>query len=136
MQERSYEVKVCMMFDSFVKKVLRNYIRNLQRNENNRHNHLSEIPFQQLIGVLAHWDSYPSDVFVLCTNDISFEVKDEILYNALHELTKKQLEVLLLFYWCNQSEMEIAEEMKITTREVRYLMQNARKNIKEHYEKG
>lgn len=57
------EKQICRMFDSFCKKVIRNYSRNLKRAAANQRKHFStgSISVQQLLNSLTIEDEFPSD---------------------------------------------------------------------------
>ena len=111
MSSPSNEERICAMFDSFSKKVSRNFVRNLDK------------------------DEYPSDFFVLYVDGHSCVVESEVLYKALSSLPEKQRNVLLLGFWRGLSDGEISERMEVTTRTVYNLRQRAYSRIREYYEK-
>lgn len=135
MSSPSNEERICAMFDSFSKKVSRNFVRNLDRAEENRNKHFSDEPVDYLLELLGHKDEYPSDFFVLYVDGHSCVVESEVLYKALSSLPEKQRNVLLLGFWRGLSDGEISERMEVTTRTVYNLRQRAYSRIREYYEK-
>lgn len=135
MPSPSYEDRICAMFDSFAKTISRNFVRNLQRNEANRDKHYSNEPVDYLLELLGHRDIYPSDSFVLDVDGQSCAVENELLYEALLSLPEKQRSVLLLSFWCDASDKEIAKRLEVTSRTVYNLRQRAYSKIYEFYEK-
>lgn len=123
------------MFDSFSKTVSRNYYRDLLRAEKRRNAHYKEEPVQYLFELLGHKDNYPSDSFVLHVDGHSCVVESETLYEALKSLTEKQRTVLLLDFWQNLTDGEIAERLEVTTRTVYNLRHRAYQTIKKFYER-
>ena len=135
MPSPSYEDRICAMFDSFSKTVSRNFIRNLDRAEGNRDKHFSDEPVDSLLETFGRRDEYPSESFVLYAGGYSCVVESETLYKALLSLTEKQRDVLLLDFWRDLTDGEIAEELEVTTRTVYNLRQRAYKAIRKFYER-
>ena len=131
----SYENRICAMFDSFSKTASRNYYRDLLRAEKRRDSHYHEEPVEYLLELLGHRDAYPSDSFVLYVDGHSCVVESETLYKALKSLPEKQRDVLLLDFWNNLTDGEIAERLEVTTRTVYNLRQRAYKAIRKFYER-
>ncbi|MCD8329815.1 MAG: hypothetical protein LUC27_03885, partial [Lachnospiraceae bacterium] len=101
MPSPSHEERICAMFDSFVKTVARNCVRNLQRDEANRNWHIADEPVEYLLELLGREDDYPSDSYVLYVDGYPCVVESETLYKALQSLPDKQRKVLLLDFWCD-----------------------------------
>lgn len=129
----SYADRICEMFDSFCKTVSRNYYRDLLRAEKRRNDHYKEEPVEYLFELLGHRDDYPSDSFVLYADGDSCVVESEILYEALKSLPEKQQTVLLLDFWRNLPDWEIAKRLEVTTRTVYNLRRRAYQAIKKFY---
>lgn len=131
----SYEDRICAMFDSFSKTASRNYYRDLLRAEKRRNRNYQEEPVDYLLELLGHKDAYPSDSFVLYVDGHSCVVESETLYKALESLPEKQRAVLLLDFWRDFTDGEIAERLEVTTRTVYNLRQRAYKAIRKFYER-
>ena len=131
----SYEDRICAMFDSFSKTASRNYYRDLLRAEKRRNSHYHEEPVEYLLELLGHRDAYPSDFFVLYADGHSCVVESETLYEALKSLPEKQRTVLLLDFWRNFTDEEIAKRLEVTTCTVYNLRQRAYKAIRKFYER-
>lgn len=131
----SNEDRIFAMFDSFCKTVSRNFVRNLDRAENNRNKHFADEPADYLLETLGRRDEYPSESFVLYVGGYSCAVESETLYKALLSLSERQRNVLLLGFWRGQADGEISERMEVTTRTVYNLRQRAFSRIREYYEK-
>lgn len=129
----SYADRICEMFDSFCKTVSRNYYRDLLRAEKRRNDHYKEEPVEYLFELLGHRDDYPSDSFVLYADGDSCVVESETLYEALKSLPEKQQTVLLLDFWRNLPDWEIAKRLEVTTRTVYNLRCRAYQAIKKFY---
>lgn len=131
----SYEDRICAMFDSFSKTASRNYYRDLLRAEKRRNRNYQEEPVDYLLELLGHKDDYSSDSFVLYVDGHSCVVESETLYKALESLPEKQRAVLLLDFWRDFTDGEIAERLEVTTRTVYNLRQRAYKAIRKFYER-
>ena len=135
MPSPSHEERICAMFDSFAKSVARNYAVDLQRAEKSRKKHFADEPVNYFLELLGHEDTYPSDSFVLYVDGYACVVESEHLYKALQSLPEKQCKVLLLGFWCERTDGEIAEEMEVTPRTVYNIRQRAYKAIRAFYER-
>ena len=135
MPSPSDEKRICAMVDSYIKKVSKHYARNLDRAEENRDKHYSDEPVDYILELLGREDEYPSDSFVLYADGHACAVESETLYKALLSLPEKQQNVLLLGFWCDLTDVEIAEKMEVTTRTVYNLKRRAFSKIREFYGK-
>lgn len=135
MPSPSDEKRICTMVDSYIKKVSKHYARNLDRAEENRNKHYSDEPVDYILELLGREDEYPSDSFVLYADGHACAVESESLYKALLSLPEKQQNVLLLGFWCDLTDVEIAEKMEVTTRTVYNLKRRAFSKVKEFYGK-
>ena len=129
----SDEDRKCAMFDSFSKTASRNYYRDLLWAEKRRDKNYQEEPVEYILELLGRKDSYPSDFFVLYVDGHSCVVESETLYKALTSLPEKQRTVLLLDFWRNLTDKEIAKRLEVTTRTVYNLRQRAYKAIRNFY---
>lgn len=129
----SYEERICAMFDSFTKTVSRNYFRDLLRAEKRRSRRFLDEPVDYILELLGHRDTYSSDNFVLDADGHSCVVESETLYEALRSLPEKQRTVLLLDFWREYTDEEIAKRMEVTARTVYNLRQRAYKAIRRFY---
>lgn len=135
MPSPSREKRICAMVDSYIKTVSRNYVRNLDRAEANRDKHYADEPAEYILEMLGRKDNYLSDAFVLYADDYSCTVENETLYKALLSLPEKQRTVLLLDFWGDLTDEEIAKQMEVTTRTVYNLRRRAFSKVREFYEK-
>lgn len=135
MSSPSYEDRFLATFDSFCKTVSRNFIRDLICASERRNKYISNEPVEYFLDLLSHEDSYPSDAFLFYINGNVYAVNDERLYEALASLSEKQRNVLLLKYWSDLTDEEIAREMEVTTRTVYNLRKKAFRTIREYYGK-
>ncbi len=132
----NHEKRLVAMFDSFIKTVARNFCRNLKRAKENQDKHFSEEPIDYILELLSHEDRYPSDYFLLFADELSCVVYSETLYKALFSLPENHRKVLLLDFWYDLTDEEIAKRMEVTVRTVYNYRQRAFQAIRRFYEQG
>lgn len=102
-------------FDSLCRKVLRdesrNYKKQLARRAEKKANFsgLSEVELNQLYVM----DEYPSDSTYFDVLDYQIAVKDGRLAEALAALPSKKRDVILLSYFLDMTDTEIAEKLEV-----------------------
>lgn len=103
-------------FDSCVKKVIRHVVKDYQIELKRRKN--KEISFCELPNImvesLAVWDEYDTDYtfFSVCGMDV--KVLDDELAEALKSLSERNRENLLMYYFLEMSDTEIAKAQNIS----------------------
>lgn len=115
-QNSDSDMNLWPKFDAYVKQVVKtskySFIRLLIRE--------SKVPTLDDKIILAHMsprrDDYPSDHFYLMVDGILYSVDDSALYEALQQLPDNLLKVLVLKFWHQDSEKEIAQKMNVTIR--------------------
>lgn len=130
----SQEKRLCDMFDSFCKAVSRNFCRNLKRARENQEKHYTGEPVDHYFELDGYEDTYPSDVLVLYVDGYPCPFENDLLYQALSMLPEPQRKVLLLSFWCELTDKEIAKRMEVATRTVYNLRKRAFGAIKKYYE--
>lgn len=109
-------------FDSFCKKVLReearDYIRSLKRRLE------KEVSFDDLSDAqfleLSRPDDYPSDLSTFVVQGQVINIRDDRLANAIAALPAERQEIVLLSYFLDMSDREIAEQLDIVRSTVQY----------------
>lgn len=129
-----YKQRIVEMFDSFCKTVSRNYSRNLKRAKQNHDKHFTQEPVELLLEVWGEWDEYPSLPYTFHVAGYPCVIESETLYNALLSLPEKQRTVILLDFWQDLPDKEIAKRMEVATRTVYNLRKRAFAAIKKYYE--
>lgn len=93
--------------------------------ENERKNYLSylsrlakrEVTFSDigdyLVNQFATTDSYSSDFEIFSLNEVSVAVENDLISEALRELPDKKREILLMYYFLDMTDAEIAEMLKL-----------------------
>ena len=116
MKPSDFQKTVQCRFESCLKKVVRHVVKDYQKKLKRRQKEetlfceLSEIVVENL----AVWDDYDTDytIFNVCGNDI--RVYDDELAEALKQLSERNRETLLMYYFLEMTESEIANLQKIT----------------------
>ena len=102
MKPSDFQKTVQCRFESCLKKVVRHVVKDYQQGLKRRKE--KEISFCELPEImvenLAVWDDYETDytIFNVCGNDI--RVYDDELGEALKQLSERDREILLMYYFC------------------------------------
>ena len=115
MKPSSFQRAIRLQFDCLVKRVVDTTVKDYQRELSRRAAHeiaFSELPEQELnrIGTTDEYDSDYSCFEVLGTK---VKVNNEQLAEALKLLPEKKLDILLMFYFLEMSDAEIADLLQI-----------------------
>lgn len=124
------------LFDCFCKKVLREEACNYERHIAWRAKHevsLSELPEEQLNQIYI-LDEHPSDSmqFVVCGYRIT--VHDDRLARALCSLTDDKRDILLLAYFLDLTDKEIADTLNTVRSTIQYKRTSSLKEMKQRME--
>jgi RNA polymerase sigma factor (sigma-70 family) len=128
--------RLCAMFDSYCKTVLRNESRDIKRalvRRSKRELAMDE-PMQYLFDLISHEDTYPSEQLTLYADRFSCEVYRDTLYEAMLSLPERQRLVLILGFWHQWTDEKISKYMEVTPRTVYNLRQRAFQTIRSFYE--
>lgn len=116
MKPSDFQKIVQCRFESCLKKVVRHVVKDYQQGLKQRKD--KEIPFCELpeivVKKLAVRDEYDSDYtfFNVCGNDI--RICDDELAEALKHLSERNRENLLMYYFLEMSDTEIAKRQNIS----------------------
>lgn len=116
----SHKKTVRHQFDSFCKKVLREEARDYMRYVNRlseREVNLSELSEEQLSQLCA-LDEYPSEQTSFDVQGYSVAIKDARLAEALASLSEEKRDIVLLSYFLDMNDGEIADRLNIMRRTV------------------
>jgi RNA polymerase sigma factor (sigma-70 family) len=109
-------------FDSFCKQVLKNEIRNCYTELKARRSRevlFSEMTSQEM-DELRTLDKYPSDFTHFTVRGVNVEVENDLLAEALSNLTETKRDIILLSYFLEMTDKEIAETLNIARRTVNF----------------
>ena len=116
MKPSDFQKTVQCRFESCLKKVVRSVVKDYYKELNRRKN--KEISFSELPDVLvdkmAVWDDYETDYTIFSVCGIDIRVLDDELAEALKKLPERKRNTLLMYYFLEMTESEIANLQKIT----------------------
>ena len=116
MKPSDFQKTIQCQFDCKLKRVVKGIVRNYRKELKRRRN--KEISYCELPEIvvenLAVWDDYDTDytIFNVCGNDI--RDYDDELAEALKKLPERKRNTLLMYYFLEMTESEIANLQKIT----------------------
>lgn len=120
-------------FDSFCKTVLRNYARDIY-DENKRRNEclvsLESLSLAEL-SKLSISDDYDSNYIIMVAYDYDIRIEDVLMAQAIGKLTKRKQDIILLSFFLNMTNADIATLMDLAESTVHYHRANALKELKE-----
>lgn len=126
------EKTVQHQYDNYVKKGLRWACRNYFKKLNYLSEH--ETPFSELseekMARLFVMDTYPSDYIPFFVRGYLITVQNEYLAKALAALTAVQRDIVLLSYFLDMSDQEIADELSIPRRTIQHWRINTVEELK------
>lgn len=133
MKPQSHQEHIRHTFDAFCKKVLRNEARDYLDEMNRKINR--EIPFSALpveaMEQFASYDRYFTEERTFRILGCTVYVDDADLAEAISALPKDKQDVILLFYFLEMSDYEIAKRLNILRRSVTYRRTSTLKLLKE-----
>ena len=116
MKPSDFQKTVQCRFESCLKKIVRSVVKDYRKELKRRKN--KEVPFCELpdliVEKLSTWDEYDCDytIFNVCGNDI--RVYDDELAEALKKLSDRNRENLLMYYFLEMNNEEIAKAQNIS----------------------
>lgn len=133
MNPQPHEEHIQHTFDAYCKKVLRNeardYLDELERRRS-REISLSELPIE-VMEQLSASDSYFQEDKAFCILDCTVYVDDSDLAEAIAALPRDKQDIILLFYFLEMSDYEIAKRLNMVRRSVTYRRTSTLKLLKE-----
>ncbi len=133
MKPQSHEEHIRHTFDTFCKKVLRNEARDYYDAtdlKESREISLSDLPVEAM-EQLAVYDRYFAEDDVFNILGCTVYVDDPELAQAIAALPKDKQDVILLFYFLEMSDYEIARKLNQLRRSVTYRRTSTLKLLKE-----
>ena len=115
MKPSSFQTTIENQFDYICKQAMedgrKDYFKQLSRLAKH------EVSFSEigdyLVSQFATTDSYVTDFQIFMLNGISISIENDLLSEALRNLPSNKREILLLFYFMNMSDSEIADMLKV-----------------------
>ena len=139
MKPSDFQKAVQCRFESCLKRTFPHVIKDYQQELKRRKN--KEIPFCELPDIIVEklsvWDEYETDytIFNVCGMDI--KVLDDELAEALKQLPEQKRNNVLMYYFLEMTESEIANLQKITQsgvfRNRHHALETMKKILKEEH---
>jgi len=132
MEPGNHEEHIRHSFDSFCKKVLKRTAREFYgaiKRRGEREVNFSELSAREL-ATLAVTDEYFTDEYVFSVLGENVGVSDVELAEALNELPADRREIVLLSYFFDMTDREIAERLKMARRTVAYKRTSSLRELK------
>jgi RNA polymerase sigma factor (sigma-70 family) len=126
---KSREQELCEMFDSYSRRTISNLGKYARRKYFAYKNRFTAADPQILAETEGDEDTYPSNNFVVFADELFCELNHEFLYKAFQAMPIKQRKVLILDYWHQWKDKQIAEYLGVTVRTVYNLRQRAYRTI-------
>ena len=136
MKKLTSEEDTQRVFDCYCKRILKNEAINIQKHNqymNSRQVSFSELTPEQLAQICT-CDEYSSDYSRFKVLEYDIAVKDELLAEALQELPERKRDILLLSYFLDYNDVEIAELLNLVRRTVNDQRNKALKDLKNRME--
>lgn len=132
MKPHSHEEHIQHTFDAFCKKVLRNEARDYLDEIMRRHKReisFSELPVEAM-EQFATYDRYFAEGNTFNVLDCSICVEDDELAKAIANLPSDKRDIILLFYFCDMPDSEIAKVLNMVRSSVAYRRTSTLKLLK------
>lgn len=132
MNQKNHEEHIRHSFDSYCKKIVKRKTLDLHREtrrQGEREVVFSEMSERETIQ-LATIDEYFTDAYNFDILGESVSVSDYALAEALNELPQTKREIILMSYFFDMTDKEIAEHLHMARRTVAYQRANILKELK------
>lgn len=131
-----YEKTIEHQFDSFCKTVLRNQARNIYEETTRRNEHLISLDLltPEELYQLSICDEHDSDFICMSLYGYDIRIEDILVAQAIENLSKRKQDVILLSFFLNMSNVDIASLMNLAESTVHYHKTNALKELKKFME--
>ena len=118
-------------FDCYCKKILREESRNIKKSLANQAK--NDVFFAALVEerMMYYTDHYPSEMFAFEVLTYRIEISNESLAKALQNLSQEKREIILLAYFLDMTDREIAAELGIARATVQRKRSKTLQYIKE-----
>lgn len=124
------------VFDCYCKRILKNEAINIQKH--NQYMNSKQVSFTELtpeqLAQICTYDEYSSDYSRFKVLEYDIAVKDELLAEALQELPERKRDIILLSYFLDYNDIEIAELLNLVRRTVNDQRNKALKDLKNRME--
>lgn len=136
MKKLTSEEDTQRVFDCYCKRILKNEAINIQKH--NQYMNSKQVSFTELtpeqLAQICTCDEYSSDYSRFKVLEYDIAVKDELLAEALQELPERKRDIILLSYFLDYNDVEIAELLNLVRRTVNDQRNKALKDLKNRME--
>ena len=136
MRKNEYEQYICQTFDSYCKKILKNEARDILREyerQRSKEVFILDLVFNEYSSLCSIDDfSVDHDYFIIGDNEIV--IKNDKIANALRMLPDRSRDIILMAYFLDMCDSEIAESMSMIRSTVQYQRTKSLKKIREFLE--
>lgn len=136
MKKTTSEEDTQRVFDCYCKRILKNEAINIQKH--NQYMNSKQVSFTELtpkqLAQICTFDEYSSDYSRFKVLEYDISVKDELLAEALQELPERKRDIILLSYFLDYNDVEIAELLNLVRRTVNDQRNKALKDLKNRME--
>jgi len=128
----SYKQMIEKQFDCYCKKVIKNEMKNISKH--NKYLQENEKVFSELtneeLNQLFSTDNYNLIDTKLFIEGEYIEINNELLFKAISKLPTLFQNILMLSYWFEMSDKDIAKNLNLVRRTVNYMRLSSLKKIK------
>ena len=132
MKPKNHEASTQQMFDSFCKKILKYSARDYQRalaRQRERETPFTELSAREL-ATLAAFDEYFKDAHAFDVLGATVSISDYELAEALNTLPADKREIVLMSYFFDMTDKEIAKRLNLARRTVAYRRTSSLQKLK------
>ena len=136
MNPQDHEEHIRHSFDGYCKKVIKRKSIDIHRENKRRNNYevsFSDLSARELLSIAAT-DRYFTGDYIFTILGESVGVEDATLAEALYTLPADRREIVLMSYFFDMTDMEIAERLNIARRTVAYRRKSSLKDLREFLE--
>lgn len=138
MKKTTSEEDTQRVFDCYCKRILKNEAINIQKHKqylNSKQVSFAELTPEQLAQICTY-DEHSDDYSRFKVLEYDIAVKDELLAEALQELPERKRDIILLSYFLDYNDVEIAELLNLVRRTVNDQRNKALKDLKNRMEEN
>lgn len=131
-----YGKTITHQFDSFCKVVLRNQARDIYdalRRRDKKFISL-ELLTQAELNQLSIWDKYESDYIHMTAYEFDIQIESLLIAQAIESLSKRQQDIILLSFFLNMKDVDIATIVNLDKSTVHYHRENGLKKLRKFME--
>lgn len=138
MKKTTSEEDTQRVFDCYCKRILKNEAINIQKH--NQYLNSKQVSFTELtpeqLAQICTYDEHSDDYSCFKVLEYDIAVKDELLAEALQELPERKRDIILLSYFLDYNDVEIAELLNLVRRTVNDQRNKALKDLKNRMEEN